>query len=75
MSRFTTTDFWDVNTELTHRHWILWNELGESEPIFNLEAQEKVVELYKRIHFTLIYSYKIRIRNKNTIVNRNTREI
>jgi len=65
MSRFTTiTDSWDINTGLTRKSWILWNELGESEPIFNWEAQENVIELYKRIRFTLIYSYKIRIRNK-----------
>jgi len=66
MSRFATTDFWDNNAGFTRRNQILWNELGESEPVSNSETQEKVVELYKRIRYILIYSYKIRNGNKNT---------
>jgi len=74
MSSFTIIDSSDINTELTHINRILRNELGEFEPITNSEAQEKIVELYKRIRFILIYFYKIRIRNKNIIVSMNTRE-
>jgi len=32
---------------------ILCNELVESKPISNLEAREKVEELYKRIHYNI----------------------
>jgi len=65
MSRFATTDSWDTNAGPTRRNGILWNELGKSEPVSNLGAREEVEELYKRIRYTLIYSYKIRNRNKN----------
>jgi len=52
MSRFAITDSWDTNAGLTRRNQILWNKLGESEPVSNLG--EKIEELYKRIRYILI---------------------
>jgi len=75
MSRFASADSWGTNAGLTRRNWILCNELGESEPIFNLGVRKKVEELYKRIRYILIYSYKIRNRNNGIqIVGTSIRE-
>jgi len=52
MSRFVTTDSWDTNAELTRRNQKLWYKLGESEPVSNLGAREKIEEWYKQIRYT-----------------------
>jgi len=58
MSRFAATDFWDTNAGLDRRNRILWNKLGESEPVSNLEARERIEELYFSFAILIITKHK-----------------